>query len=422
MKNLVAIGFIWVGCAIAWALLGSSLVARSGESSAALVEEVHALWGSPMVQAPPTAQYRERTTRTDTLTVTDVQGLPRAQTVQREEEVVHGAPLEGSELTAALALQQRRKGLLWFPTYAVDFQGLYTFRNPDTVERELELRFPLQEDSVGYDGLSVRTDGGAPVAWRIERGAVHWRARVGAGERVAFRVGYRSRGTERWEYALTQGTGQVKDFRLALRTDEARVDFPVGSLSPSHHAVERGGWSGVWEFESLVSAARVGVALPGKLNPGPLAARITFFAPVGLLFFFFVVGILAAVQGQRLHPANYFLLGCAFFAFHLLFSYLVDHLPIAASFALSAVVSALLATTYARLFVGWRFALRELGAAQLVYLVLFSLTFMWEGFTGLAITAGAIVTLFMVMQVTGRVDWRQLGVPRAVSTGEPLLR
>jgi hypothetical protein len=40
-------------------------------------------------------------------------------------------------------------------------------------------------------------------------------------------------------------------------------------------------------------------------------------------------------------------------------------------------------------------------------LVLFSYTFFWEGFTGLAITIGAIVTLFFVMQVTGRTDFRR---------------
>ena len=208
MKNLVAIGFIWVGCAIAWAVLGSTLVARSGESSSELLKEVHALWGSPLVQEPPTALYREQRTHTETVTVNDAQGLPRVQTVQREEEVQHAVPLEGSELQASLALQQRRKGLLWFPTYAVDFQGTYTFVNPDAAAREVELTFPLEEDSVGYDGFQVRDAAGAPVPVRISGGAARWRAPVAGGGRAVFQVGYRSRGTDSWEYALTQGTGQ----------------------------------------------------------------------------------------------------------------------------------------------------------------------------------------------------------------------
>ncbi|MBK8589613.1 MAG: inner membrane CreD family protein [Sandaracinaceae bacterium] len=95
------------------------------------------------------------------------------------------------------------------------------------------------------------------------------------------------------------------------------------------------------------------LALPEQLNPGPLASRITFFAPVSLLFFFFVVAVLATVT-EEFHPMHYFMIGCAFFAFHLLFAYLVDHVPVTASFALSALVSLLLVVSYARLFVGWR--------------------------------------------------------------------
>jgi hypothetical protein len=85
--------------------------------------------------------------------------------------------------------------------------------------------------------------------------------------------------------------------------------------------------------------------------------------------------------------------------------------PLWVALALSSAVSLLLAVTYAQWLVGWRFALREMGLAQLIYLVGFSLTFLLKGFTGLSITVGAILTLFMMMQVTGR--RLRGGVPRA---------
>ena len=156
----------------------------------------------------------------------------------------------------------------------------------------------------------------------------------------------------------------------------------------------------------------IGLTLPQKLNPGPLASKITFFAPVGLLFFFFVVAVLAAAGKRRIHPLNYFFFGCAFFAFHLLFAYLVDHVAIVPAFTVASLVSLALIVSYARLFVGWRFALGEMAAAQLIYLVLFSFTFFWTGFTGLAITVGAIVTLAVMMQFTGRVRWDDDAITR----------
>ena len=54
---------------------------------------------------------------------------------------------------------------------------------------------------------------------------------------------------------------------------------------------------------------------------------------------------------------------------------------------------------------GIRFAAAEAATAQLIYLVLFSYAFFFEGFTGLSIAIGALLTLFVVMQVTGRIRW-----------------
>jgi inner membrane protein involved in colicin E2 resistance len=117
--------------------------------------------------------------------------------------------------------------------------------------------------------------------------------------------------------------------------------------------------------------------------------------------------MLLAAQGRSIHPMNYFLLACAFFAFHLLFAYLIDHVAIAPAFAAASLTSVALVVTYARLLVGWRVALVQVGLSQLVYLVLFSVTFFWKGYTGLAITIGAIVTLFVIMQLTGATDWER---------------
>ena len=63
--------------------------------------------------------------------------------------------------------------------------------------------------------------------------------------------------------------------------------------------------------------------------------------------------------------------------------------------------------SYLRLVVGTRFAMREAATAQFIYLVAFSYAFFLKGFTGLAITIGSILTLFVVMQATGKIRWRE---------------
>ena len=74
---------------------------------------------------------------------------------------------------------------------------------------------------------------------------------------------------------------------------------------------------------------------------------------------------------------------------------------------LRGVVSLFLTVSYLRLAVGWRFAAVESAFAQLVYLVLFSWALFNEGWSGLAITIGIIITLFILMQVTGRIRWSE---------------
>jgi hypothetical protein len=82
-------------------------------------------------------------------------------------------------------------------------------------------------------------------------------------------------------------------------------------------------------------------------------------------------------------------------------------MSIHAAFLVSGVASIFLVVSYLRLAVNLRFALVDAGLSQLIYLVLFSYAFFFEGFTGLAVTIGAVLTLFVVMQMTGRIRWEE---------------
>ena len=122
------------------------------------------------------------------------------------------------------------------------------------------------------------------------------------------------------------------------------------------------------------------------------------------LFFFAVLILICILQKVDLHPMNFFFLGAGCFAFQLLFAYLVDLIPIEAAFVIASVVSLGLVSGYLLLAKGIRFA-RLAALAQFAYMVLFSYSFFFDGYTGLAITIGAIVTLAILMAATARVNW-----------------
>ena len=198
-----------------------------------------------------------------------------------------------------------------------------------------------------------------------------------------------------------------------METDFAEIDFPLDTVSPTRKEKNTDGWRLTWEYDNLISGVNIGMSMPQKLQPGPLAGQISFFAPVSLFFFILIMLVIALVRGIDLHPMHFFFLAAAFFAFHLLLAYLVDHISIHAAFFSAAAVSVALVVSYLRLVVGQRFAFVEAAAAQLIYLVAFSYAFFFKGFTGLAVTIGAILTLFVLMQMTARIRWQDVFAKKA---------
>lgn len=399
-KRIIAIAFIFVCASIAWAILGGTIFTRTYSLDAVAENRVASTWGSPQNQAPPSASFTRIVPKSEEIIEN---GKKTVKTIK--EEVTTPLPLESSAIDVALELEHRQKGLLWFSTYKVAFSGLYGFRNTSDKEEAVDfiLKFPTAQAM--YDDLTFTLDGNAvPVTSRDN--ASMGKINVAAGKTVQLAVGYRSQGLNEWRYSFGgQDVTQVRDFSLKMRTNFKDIDFPDNTLSPSYKLETDNGWDLTWSYKNLLTGYQIAMAMPEKLQPGPLAGRISLFAPVSLFFFFFIMLIITTMRGIELHPMNYFFLAAAFFSFHLLLAYLVDHVSIHLAFAISAAVSVFLVVSYLRLVVGLHFASREAALAQFIYLVTFSYAFFLKGFTGLTITIGSVVTLFVVMQVTGRIRW-----------------
>jgi inner membrane protein involved in colicin E2 resistance len=401
IKRIAAIGFIVVCTSIAWAILGSTIFYRTYSTDELLKTRVSSSWGTTQEQTPPTAAYQIISHRQ---VASAENGAPAVRSVEEKSWVT--LPLEQTRASAALHLDYRKKGLLWYSTYQVDFAGVYRFSNPSDQAQEVTFRMHLPASQAVYDDLNFSVND-VSVATTSEKNDAVVRRLLQPHETAALRVAYRSHGLDNWSYGFGDEVTQVKDFQLHVTTNFAAFDLLENTLSPTEEIRQANGWDLVWNYKNLVSGYHVGIALPQKLQPGPLAARISYFAPVSLLFFFFALFLLTTVRGIELHPMNYFFLACAFFSFHLLMAYLVDHVSIHAAFVICSAVSIALLVSYLRLVAGMRAALREAALAQFVYLVLFSYAFFFEGFTGLALTIGAILTLFIAMQTTGRIQWTE---------------
>jgi inner membrane protein involved in colicin E2 resistance len=408
LKRILAIIAIFACTCVAWMILGTSIYLRTENAGSELSSRVASTWGAAQEQHPPVASYVTKVTKT-------VETEENGKKIKKTEthDVSNVVPLDSSQIVADLHIDYRQKGLLWFSTYRVGFAGNYTFQNPTGQEESFTIRLPLPSKQAVYDGMEISLDRQVlPLDFSGAEVTAHGVLKANATGAV--RIVYRSQGQDNWIYKFSSGdeVARVKDLHLLVKTDFGGFDFPENSLSPTEKRQTSEGWELQWDYQNLVSGFNIALRMPQKLQPGPLAGRISYFAPVPLFFFFFLVFILSTLRGIDLHPMNYFFLACAFFAFHLLLAYLCDHVSIHAGFVISSAVSILLVVTYLRLVVNLRFAVVEAGLSQLIYLVLFSYAFFFEGFTGLAITIGAILTLFVVMQMTGRIQWTEKFVRR----------
>ncbi len=368
----------------AWFLLGAALASRTGESTATLQQEVSGVWGPALTQQHPQAWF-------------ETPNAPGGKAVVMPAS---------SQVTVDLASEPKLRGLLWHRTYEVAVKSDYVFTNPTKIPQTFYISYPLPGETAGLHGFEFRLGDAAGAAQSApgQSGVVTRAMVLPAAGSVTLHTGYRTRGTNTWSYHFPDNR-RIAGFKLTLHTNFAEINFPVGTGSPSDRSPDGEGFALVWNYPDVLAAPSIGMDMPKRLNAGPVAARIAFFAPVSLLFFVTIVLLIGAMKGTPLHPMHVFFISAGFFAFHLLFAYLVDLLPLLPSFGIATAASLLLVCGYLKA-VGGTPLFRIALPAQAVYLVLFSASFFIDGLTGITLAVLGVITLALLMFLTARINWK----------------
>ena len=221
-------------------------------------------------------------------------GTPLTRVVKRSHPASRVIALDSSDLEVDLSLDERRKGLMWYPLYDVAFHGAWTFDYaPEHADERVRLVFPFPVQEGVYDDFSFKVNG-VEMSERYppSNGRVEVPVEVAPGETVAFEVGYRSRGMTEWTYKPHEQVAQLSDFSLHMTTDFDRIDFPRFTLSPESKVRTDDGWSLSWDFRRIVTGHGMGMVVPSRIQPGHLAASMSLSAPISLgLFMVWIVAL-----------------------------------------------------------------------------------------------------------------------------------
>jgi len=399
LKRIFAISFIYICTSVAWIFLSATMLIRTETQDSGLKRTVSQLWGTEQTQQAPVFYY----------------GQNNKTNIQTPE---------ASNIEVDLKLEHRKKGLLWYSTYTVAFSGEYQIKNTTSQPQEISAEFKFPSSGAIYDDFHFIIGEQEVGQIELSQDRIVKSLKLDSEQTEKIRISYVSHGLDKWGYDFGSNVKQVKNFSLNIKTNFNDIDFPNDSLSPTHKESFDGGCNLHWKYSNLLTGVKIGMIMPHKLNPGPWATKVTTAAPVSLFLFFFLLFVLTTVKKIKVHPMNYFFVGAAFFSFHLLLAYLVDHISIHLAFWICSLISLFLVVSYMRLVVGKRFAFIEVALSQIIYLVLFSYTFFFRGYTGLAITILCICTLFVIMQFTGRLDWDKVftkteAIVKSKDSGQP---
>ena len=382
VKRLFAIILIFLIACAGWGALGSATWLRSDYFSDIMEEKTENLYGSPINQHAP------------------------------EFSSSNGQYIVTSTNAVDVKLEQdyRKKGLFWQSLFKCKFEGKWEITNNTDSEDTILFNFKFPNPKGTYSDIIYKINDEKINEYSLANGLVT-DVKVKPNEKVSFSVTYITGGFDTFLYHPNQ-SGRLHNLNLNITTDFDR-DFPDNTHSPDVKLPELDEYNGEtlkssWIANDLITKQPMGVRLPEKLNPGPLASRITFFGPVCLVFFFVLIAVIDIVRKVGIHPMHYLFVSAGFFAFHLLFSYFVDQINIQISFWLAAVTSVLLVILYLKAALNENFPWIIAAIGQICFLVLFSYSFFLKGTTGLTVAIGSVLTLAIVMKVTAKIDWEEI--------------
>ncbi|HLY77878.1 MAG TPA: cell envelope integrity protein CreD, partial [Caulobacteraceae bacterium] len=233
----------------------------------------------------------------------------------------------------------------------------------------------------------------------------------------ALHVTVRFTGAQRLSVMPFAKTTQVK-----VVGDWAAPSFDGGFLPDQPPKVDAKGFAAVWTVPftarglsdhgttdalslDQLGAKDLGVSLVTSNDPYQAVVRALKYAVmfVGLVFLTFFV--FEALSGQRLHAAQYLLVGLAQMVFYLLLLSLSEYIGFDGAFAIAGVATVLLMGLYA----GAAFRSRARGAQGLVvFSVVYGLIYLLMRLDDFALLAGSIASflgLAGAMYLTRNLDW-----------------
>ncbi|MCG3199045.1 MAG: Inner membrane protein CreD [bacterium] len=415
-----------------------AIIQERGHTRDEAVREITSKWGDSQILAGPRIQVPYLVPHVET----EPDGTEK---VRKETNFAHFLP-EKLEVRAALAAEERYRGIFEVPVYGMTAEFTGTFERPDFSGWDVAPEDILWERATLTVSVSdVRgIDGGAVLSWNGS--PLHFEPGLGesssGGGGIHVPLDLKAvTGEASFAFSLSlKGsrsaffTALGKATRVKIEGNWAAPSFN-GNWLPSERELGAEGFSAAWEtsylgrnfpqrwhggggWDEAVAESKVGVDLITPVDEYRMALRSVVYAPLFFVLTFVTLWLFEVLVGFRVHPVQYLLVGSAMCLFYLLELSLAEHIGFALAYTVAtlAVIGAVAPYCYSVLA-----SLHRASVMGIVLATLYGYLFVVlknQDYALLAGSLGLFAALATVMYLTRNVDWNAGRMPRGDGRGD----
>jgi len=399
---------------IIWLVLGAKMDFKTKQVSLKAQDSLVGNWGSSITQEPPSlvklTEGEEFVAQPTSPPPPDVweeeqaeysteQVTPPATQLKPQGEAV---PFSKENITVNIDADYRKKGLITFNTYSVEFGGEYSAVNDTDQVQRWHFSFPLSQTAAMLYDLSFTVNGEQATDDDLSDG-FDWEGEVANGEQLSFSIEYSARGIDSWLYSLA-GRSLHNEITLDMTVNQTKNDIPDTSLSPVEVKPTEDGERLLWTFQNLMSDKSIGINIPKAENHFLTVRNLTYWMFLPFLLYVTALTLMLIAKKKELHPLHYLFLGGAFVSFSLLLAYILPYWGLWITFAIAVVASIAMTLTYLARLTSTRFAVWDGGKYLYLFLVGFPISFFTE-YRGIVLVLIGVVALILLMQDTVQHRW-----------------
>lgn len=370
------------------AVLSVQIADRTQFADSELRRDVMERWGAPIVQPAPSLRYVPSGTVFTSLAA---------------------MALESQDIQVAARMSYRKRGLIYFSGFELDFSGTYVAKNAQEHDIDVVFVFPvsLDKNQVLLSDLNFAVDGvESPIQLAKEGDKLVWTGRLEPGAERRFKIHFSGRGLDQFTYVLDPSM-PVRQLTLQLGiSGGSNYDYAFGVVPATSTRSENEQTQLEWRFTSLESGVPLGVTLPSIRSYDQLVATMARRSLASFLLFWAVFALLLAKQGRSTVFYESYMVAAGWGLFPVLLAYLAAFLPFAPACAFALVlISSLLVWFTGRLVPG---ETRQLTALVAASLWIPTLAILLEGYTGLVYTLEIFALLAATMHLATQGSFKQI--------------